>query len=828
MKFFRYSSVKSNVYISFGVAMLLFIIIGYVFYWSTTKFIESSRWITHTQKVVSDLRIVLSQLVDSETGQRGYLLTSRENYLEPFNNAAEVIELNIKDLRELTSDNNAQQQRIDILESLVAQKMTELKETIDLKREERAEEAIQIVLTDRGKIIMDNIRGVLGEMEMEENELMKDRMDSFLQNNIILQVITYLLIILVFTFVIFSIHRLKQAEEKQTQLLNQLNVIINSVGEALVVTDKDLKITTVNPAFVELIEKNEKEIIGKMYDEIVQCLDEKDEIKRTMNVSIEKTVSKGITTESRSRIKTSDEQIVTIGAIHAPLKSGGGKIIGVVNSIRDISKEAKIDRMKTEFISTVSHELRTPLTSIKGYIDLILDGDTGEINELQKEFLEIVSQSSDRLNNLINDLLDAEKIESGKIAMKFKKISLSNLVNLALSTMESSVEKKGLKLISKIEEGIEMYGDSDRIIQVLINFISNAVKFTKGGEITVELKLINGKSEIVIQDTGIGISKSDQKKLFTKFFRADDEYTRSVGGTGLGLSIVKAIVEKHGGEIKVKSELNKGSEFRVIFPLRKERKIEKISTLEIEQKRDNIPAILIIDDEEDIAHLISENIKKLGYSAVIATSGKEGLRLADELIPDVITLDVLMPDIDGWEVMAHLKANKKTKKIPVVFISVVLDREKGMRLGAAAYLMKPMNSKVLINTIGKLVKEKRKSALIIDDDKDSANLLKRLLQKEGMTVEVADTGNKGLKRVIVSKPEIIILDKSLPDISGLEVLKKLRAEKITENIPVILMSETPSDEDVTEEVKILGADKFLNKKIGIEEMVKEIVTFINK
>ena len=134
MKFFRYSYVKINVYISFGVEMLLFIIIGYVFYWSTTKVFESSRWITHTQEVVSDLRIVLSQLVDSETGQRGYLLTSRENYLEPFNNAAEVIELNIKDLRELTSDNNAQQQRIDILESLVARKMTELTETIDLQR----------------------------------------------------------------------------------------------------------------------------------------------------------------------------------------------------------------------------------------------------------------------------------------------------------------------------------------------------------------------------------------------------------------------------------------------------------------------------------------------------------------------------------------------------------------------------------------------------------------------------------------------------------------------------------------------------------------------
>lgn len=372
-----------------------------------------------------------------------------------------------------------------------------------------------------------------------------------------------------FTSIVRDITERKKAEERQTQLLNQLNVIISSVGDAIVVTDKYLKITTVNPAFVELIEKNE--IIGEHCADVLNCMNEKGEVICDSECGLKQTLNKGINTVSKTIIKNSEGKEITIQSINSPLKNADGEIIGAVKAIRDISKEAEVDRMKSEFISTVSHELRTPLTSIKGYIDLILDGDTGEINELQKEFLGIVSQNSDRLNNLINDLLDVEKIESGKIEMKFEKVSLSNLVNLALSTMESTVEKKGLKLISKIEEGIELYGDSDRIIQVLINFISNAVKFTKEGEITVELKLINGKSEIVIQDTGIGISKSDQKKLFTKFFRADDEYTRSVGGTGLGLSIVKSIVKKHGGEIEVKSELNKGSEFRVIFPIKKQR-----------------------------------------------------------------------------------------------------------------------------------------------------------------------------------------------------------------------------------------------------------------
>lgn len=252
-----------------------------------------------------------------------------------------------------------------------------------------------------------------------------------------------------------------------------------------------------------------------------------------------------------------------------------GKVIGSVKAMRDISKEVEIDRMKTEFISTVSHELRTPLTSIEGYIDLILDGDTGEINELQREFLGIVFQSTKRLENLINDLLDVEKIESGKTQMKVEKISLDNLVKTTVKTMKPVAEKKGLKLISQIEEGIEITGDSDRIIQVLTNLISNAIKFTKKGKVTVVLKLINGNYEMIVQDTGVGISRSDQKELFTKFFRSDDEYTKDAGGTGLGLSIAGDIVKRFGGEIRVKSELNKGSEFRVIIPMGKRRKKQK-------------------------------------------------------------------------------------------------------------------------------------------------------------------------------------------------------------------------------------------------------------
>ncbi len=379
-----------------------------------------------------------------------------------------------------------------------------------------------------------------------------------------------------FSGIVRDITKRKQAEERQAQLLAELNIILSSIGDALICMDNNLNITRVNPSFLKLVGKKEEEVLGKSCRDVLKCMIEKERDSCAIECSSKKTLGKGTESNERFVIQNSEGKMITIESINSPLMDSEGKVIGSVKAMRDISKEVEIDRMKTEFISTVSHELRTPLTSIEGYIDLILDGDTGEINELQREFLGIVFQSAERLENLINDLLDVEKIESGKIQMNLEEISLSNIVNTAVKTMKPAAEKKGLKLISEIGEGIEIYGDSDRMIQVLTNLISNAIKFTKVGKVTVKLKLTNGNSETIVQDTGVGISRSDQKKLFTKFFRANDEYAREAGGTGLGLSIVKNIVEKCGGEIRVKSELNKGSEFRVIIPLGKRRKKQKV------------------------------------------------------------------------------------------------------------------------------------------------------------------------------------------------------------------------------------------------------------
>ncbi|MFC1513682.1 PAS domain S-box protein [candidate division KSB1 bacterium] len=350
--------------------------------------------------------------------------------------------------------------------------------------------------------------------------------------------------------------------EKLEQQSVELDAILTNIGDAIVSLDEKHCIKSVNPAFLELFGLDKDEVIGKNCDSVLSSIDN----ESYYDPNIDADIDKGEKTVSRTQFTDRDGGKITIQSISSPLKTPDGEVVGSVKSIRDVSKEAEIDKMKTEFISMVSHELRTPLTSIKGYIDLILGGDTGDINDLQKEFLEIVFDNSERLNNLINDLLDVEKIETGRVQLNFKPVSLTDIVNVGIKTMQAAIDKKGLKLNSDIEEGIMYSGDKERLIQVVANLLSNALKYTKKGTVTVNLKNIKNSPVITVKDTGIGISAENKEKLFTKFFRADNDYTREVGGTGLGLSIVKAIVNKHGGTINVKSTLNRGSEFAVIFP----------------------------------------------------------------------------------------------------------------------------------------------------------------------------------------------------------------------------------------------------------------------
>ena len=345
-----------------------------------------------------------------------------------------------------------------------------------------------------------------------------------------------------------------------------------------------------------------------------------------------------------------------------PITDSDGDYTGRVIAIRDITTEYEIAQMKNEFVSTVSHELRTPLTSIKGYVDLILDGDAGEINEIQKEFLGIVQENSDRLVELINDMLDISRIESGRIHLKIEPLYLPDLIEGAVDTFRALASQAGREIKLRVPEDLPLAAaDSDRVRQVLINLVSNAIKYSpEGGDVTISAKHTGDTVRVSVADKGLGISREDQKMLFTKFYRVDSAMTREIGGTGLGLSICKSIIELLGGEIGVKSTPGSGSTFWFTLPVAPE---EMMREPEIAGPAKAGGTVLVVDSDPEIATLIETYLMRRGFRVYKAYNSEEALAIAARVKPQVITLDVILEDGDGFELIQRFKANPETASI---------------------------------------------------------------------------------------------------------------------------------------------------------------------
>jgi len=481
----------------------------------------------------------------------------------------------------------------------------------------------------------------------------------------------------------------------------------------------------------------------------------------------------------------------------SPVVDELGNFLGFVRTLHDITLERQMSAMKDEFVSTVSHDFRIPLTSIKGYVDLLLDEEAGELNDMQKDFLTIVKQNSERLVNLINDFLDISRIESGKIVFEIKTHDIKSIIQEVVSTFKGLIEEKSLRLELKIPDRLpKVLVDHDRIIQVLNNLVSNAIKYTfpeKDIGISVDRK---GNYVVVsVFDNGVGISPEDQKKLFTKFYRVDSSLTQETGGSGLGLSICKTIIERHGGKTWVESKEGEGSTFSFSIPIAKEIREPELIKQGIR--------ILVVDDEPDISRLIQLYLEKEGYYVIRAFDGEEALKMAKKERPDLITLDIMMGKIDGFEVLQKLKSDSNTASIPVIVLSVILDEKRGYSLGAADYLPKSVNREKLVESVNRLIErtsepEKKKRVLIADDDKDIVGFLEINLKKAGLEVVKAYDGAEAIDMLKKEKPDLLLLDLRMPKMDGYEVIKVMKKNKKMCEIPIIIMTAYDFDHGKTE------------------------------
>ena len=486
-----------------------------------------------------------------------------------------------------------------------------------------------------------------------------------------------------------------------------------------------------------------------------------------------------------------------------PVVDSNGDYAGTVTWLSDVTAEREVAEMKTEFVSTVSHELRTPLTSIKGYVDLVLDGEAGELGETQLEYLGIVKENSDRLVKLINDLLDISRIESGRVHLKIEPVDLSDVVADVVGTLRAVLDQGHVDLKIDLPDDLPpVAADEHRVGQVITNLVSNAIKYSPGGgTVRVTGKVGAGEVILSVSDTGIGISEEDQKRLFAKFFRVDSSHAREIGGTGLGLSICRSIIELLGGSIDVESEIGVGSTFSFALPVAPSglvRTPEVAGPVEVEGG-----TVLVVDGEEHIAGLIETYLTSRGYDVVQAATGREALELARRVEPNAITLDVMLEDMDGFELLQRLKKDPATSSIPVVVLSVVCDEGKSCRLGAANYLEKPIHRDSLVATIDDVIGSMEAPlALVVDDDERVVESLSEPLRDHGFAVAVAYNGEEAMAAIETQTPDLILLDLEMPVMDGYEVMRRVKTGPSEwRDIPIVVMTAHELDEG---EFDVLG------------------------
>jgi CheY-like chemotaxis protein/nitrogen-specific signal transduction histidine kinase len=471
--------------------------------------------------------------------------------------------------------------------------------------------------------------------------------------------------------------------------------------------------------------------------------------------------------------------------------------MGLYHDISELSearREAEgANRAKSQFLANMSHELRTPLNAIIGYSEMLQEEAVESGQQVFVDDLKKIEGAGKHLLTLINDVLDLSKIEAGKMEFHAEALDVREVVEGVTSTIGPLLERNRNRLEVSISPTVgTMHADLTRIRQVLLNLLSNATKFTEGGVVTLEAERgrIEGTEWAIfrVRDTGIGMTPEQMGRLFQAFSQAEATTASRYGGTGLGLAISRRFCQLMGGDVTVDSVPGKGSTFMVRIPVEPPRIIITGET-EAFVPVVNAPCILIVDDDDDARRLLRRHLVRAGYRVEEARDGVSALAAARALKPAVVTLDVLMPGMDGWAVLAEFKADPELADIPVVMASIIEESRLGFTLGAAEYITKPIDRKRLLSALDRLAgRGPGATALVVEDDETSRTMLKRTLERAGWKVTLAENGRVGLDRLREATPGVVLLDLMMPEMDGFQFLEEMRQNPEWQALPVIVIT----------------------------------------
>ena len=975
------------------VSVLAVALIGLFTFRSLQTREEAVERVTHTLQVIEQLETLQSNTKDAETGQRGYLLTGEERYLEPYTTARTALPETFKTLRGQTSSAE-QLARIDALERLAAEKNEELAHTIEMRRAGDTEGALRIVRTDRGKVAMDRFRALIAEAESEERRLLTDYQAQWQAAVTLSSLVTsggsiLLLVLLAAGAVLMSRdYRSRETEvwvrsgqaglsariqgeqrlevlgenvlqfladylnaqvgavyiaeadgrfrrvagyalapgsdgdvlrpgdgllgqaAKENRALHVTNVpagylpVASSLGRA---TPQELLVApasvdgvvhaVIELGFFHAVGRADEDLLGRVSQSLgvaarsskdrsrleelleetqrqAEELQTQQEELRVNNEELEEQAR--ALKESQARLETQQtelEQTNTHLEEQAQLLETQKAYLSASQGVLS-EKAAELERSnqyKSEFLANMSHELRTPLNSSLILSKLLADNKSGNLTDEQVRFAQTISSAGNDLLALINDILDLSKIEAGKVEVSPEPVVLARTVDSLVKTFQASAHEKGIAFSAAVEPGTPERIDTDpqRLGQILKNLLSNALKFTEKGQVSLRVYTQDaGTVSFAVRDTGIGIPSHQMGIIFEAFRQADGSTHRKYGGTGLGLSISRDLARLLGGDIRVESSPNDGSQFTLTLPVvysgraetpasgetaapRQERPSSSaqpravasqarpstmvLPAIEIDDDRDRLTPgsrrILVVEDDPRFAAILRDLAHERGFLCVVTHSANDGLAAAGLYHPNAILLDINLPDHSGLGVLDQLKRNPMTRHIPVHVASVADYSREALERGAIGYALKPVKREELVEAFrhleAKLAPGMRR-VLVVEDDERQRESVRQLLSNGDVQIVGVATAADALAQLRATTFDCMVLDLNLPDVNGYQLLEQMAGQEEVAFPPVIVYTGRSLSRDEEQRLHRFSKSIIIKDARSPERLLDEVTLFLHQ
>lgn len=742
---------------------------------------------------------VFSSLQDAETGVRGYVLTGDEVYLAPYATAAASLNAQETRLGDLLTAQQDQTADFVRLKALADRKMTILARAIARRRSGVTAAALVSNGGSEGKTVMDNVRTVIGRMvdrEAAALDLRSRRADERSIRTEWLVAGLFLMLLAVITLTAWLTRRYMKARriilaDLEAAVARQ-KVTFDSAIDTIITLNPSGSIETVNAAGERMFGYSAAELTRRDISLLIDIAPDGDgEFLKRLGTS-QGALTRGLIRQMEGSRRSGETfpVDVALGAMQLPT---GTHVVAVV---RDISERRRIEQLKDEFVSTVSHELRTPLTSIAGSLGLLSGGAAGPLPEKAARLIQIAQANSQRLVRLINDILDIEKIESGKLRLELAPLDLRVIAERSIEGVQGYARELGVAVILGDAETAPVRGDADRLIQVVTNLLSNASKFSPaGGTVTVTVDRETRLARLSVIDQGPGIPESFRTRIFSKFAQADGSDTRAKGGTGLGLAIAREIAERHGGRLWFESAEGEGATFHLDLPL---------ADLPVATAEDDGPRLLIVEDDPDAADILREMLERDGFAADIAGSTRDALVAIRRTTYDACLIDLQLPDADGISLIREIRATPGAQDMPVVVVSgdAAHGKARGRSLEVLDWLEKPVDQSRLraaVTAVNRRKGDARPVVLHVDDDIDILEVTAAALS-DAADIRPAESLAAARAMLARGKPDLVILDLGLPDGSGLELLGDL-GDGAGSAVPVIVYSAQEMDAALADRVE---------------------------